>query len=107
MEIRTATPADATAIQSVARRSYEEDGADDAHLTDRLFERRYALNRLDDRLAQTDTVCLIAERGDEVVAFAEGTIGGGGGRVERLHVDPAHRAQGIGVALYERLGEDL
>lgn len=107
MEIRTAKPADAPAIRSVARRSYEEDGTDDAHLTDRLFRRRYAPGRLDDRLDRASTICVLAEHDDEVVGFAEGTTGFEGGQVERLHVAPRHRAEGIGVALYERLGEEL
>ena len=107
MEIRTATAADAAAIRSVARRSYREDDAADAHLTDSLFERRFAPGRLDRRLDRADVVCVLAERGSEVVAFAEGTTAVDEGRIERLHVAPDHRAEGIGVALYERLGEEL
>lgn len=107
MEIRTASSADAAEIRSVARRSYGEDDGGDVHLTDRLFRRRYAPGWLDERLDRADTVCVLAERDDEVVGFAEGTSSDDGGRVEWLHVAPAHRSEGIGVALYERLGEEL
>lgn len=107
MQIRTATPADASAIRSVARRSYEEDDGDDEHLTHRLFERRYASGRLDARLEREERLFVLAERDDEVVGFAEGTTGAEGGRIERLHVAPAYRTEGVGVALYERLGEEL
>lgn len=107
MDIRTATPADAPAIRSVARRSYEWDDGGNDHLTSRLFERRYAPGRLDARLERTDHQFVLAERDDEIVGFAEGTTEVAGGRVERLHVAPAHRSEGVGVALYERLGEEL
>lgn len=106
MDIRTATPADAAAIRSVARRSFQDDGGD-GHLTERLFERRYAPGRLDARLERTEYRFVLAESDDEVLGFAEGTTANGGGRVERLHVAPAHRAQGVGRALYERLDEEL
>lgn len=107
MELRTATSADAAEIRSVARRSYEEDGTDDSHLTGQLFNRRYAPGWLDERLERADTICVLAERDDEIVGFAEGTTDEDAGRVERLHVAPGHRAEGIGIALYERIGEEL
>lgn len=107
MEIRTATSADAPEIRSVARRSYREDGTDDSHLTGQLFERRYAPGWLDERLDRADTICVLAERDDEVVGFAEGARNTDSGRVERLHVAPSHRSEGIGIALYERLAEEL
>ena len=107
MDIRTATPADAAAIRSVARRSFQDDDGGDGHLTERLFERRYAPGRLDARLERTECRFVLAERDDEVLGFAEGTMANDGGRVERLHVAPAHRSQGVGRALYERLDEEL
>jgi len=105
MEIREADSDDADAVRRVARRSFEASYALDPSVIDALLEDPFGEDRLESRIADAGTTCLVAERDGEVVGFAELTVDEV--EVAWLHVHPDHRGAGVGTGLLERLRETL
>jgi GNAT superfamily N-acetyltransferase len=101
MEIRNAEPDDADAIRRVAGRSFEASYALDPSAIDALLDGPFADDRLESRVADAGTTCLVAERNGEVAGFAELTVDEV--EVDWLHVHPDHRGAGVGTGLVERL----
>jgi len=107
MKIRRAQLSDRGDIRSVLRDSLRADATDRAPVTGGVLETHYAPWRLNLRLERADTVCVVAERGGEVVGFAEGRVDGDTSRIEWLHVTPQYREEGVGSRMYEQLREEL
>ncbi|UWG47615.1 Acetyltransferase (GNAT) family [Halanaeroarchaeum sp. HSR-CO] len=111
MDVRNATPADATAIKSVARKSLlgSYTGALDDDTIEEAVEEWYGGDRLQDLLEQETEHFLVAETDDDVVGFAELTVSDATdvGAIQWLHVDPEYREEGVGSALLEAAEVDL
>lgn len=109
MEIRTANPADRPAIRDVARRSLQASySLSPAAITTAVSE-WYDDETLGEALADDDRRILVAERDGQVVAFAESDLdaAGEGATLRWLHVDPAHRGEGIATDLFEETRDRL
>lgn len=102
MDVRTATPADSSAIERIARASFQASYALSPDDIDSLVAAYFASDALPDRL--DDAAILVAETEDGVVGFAEVHSDGW---LEWLHVEPTERGQGAGTALVERVREDI
>jgi len=111
MEIRDATAADREAIRSIARASLRatytdflaEDTIEDA--LEQWYGEEYG-----DHLEGEHSLVLVVERDGEPVAISECEMVGDRhltGRINWLHVDPAHRGEGTGVRLLVRTRERL
>ena len=107
--IRDASPADAAAIERVARASWADTYADifDASYVSSFLSTAYdpvALARAAERAASDDERhFLVAERDGEVVAFAHFGPGPRGPELYRIYADPAHYGTGAGAALLDEL----
>lgn len=105
MNIRTAERSDADAIREVAHRSFTPSRVVRPQMIDRILRTRFDETDVDLRLADSETVCVVAEKDGQQVGFAEGSVGDA--EVEWLHVVPEHRGEGVGAALFERLTREL
>lgn len=111
--VRDATPDDAARIAAVARASWTDtyrDIFDPSYIEDFLASHY----RVDDLASAAkhaaeadDRHFLVAERGGEVVAFAEFGVGPRGPELFRIYADPAHYGTGAGHALLEELHRRL
>jgi len=111
--VREATESDAGGIRRVAQRSMAASygGLLDRAAVSDAVEDWYGDETFAELRADPDTLLLVAERGDSVVAFAQGhlvdTPSGTTGELHWLHVDPDHRDGGVGRTLFERTREAL
>ena len=58
-------------------------------------------------MASDDRLLLVADRDGQVVGFAESEHSSSDATLLRLHVDPAHRGEGIADALFDETRERL
>ena len=111
--VREAIDADARGIRRVARRSMAASYGDlfDGATVGDAVEDWYGDGTYAELLADPDTLVLVAERGDSVVAFAQAHLvdapSGTTGEVHWLHVDPDHRNGGVGRTLFDRTRDVL
>jgi len=101
MEIREARPDDRPAIRDVARRSLQASYSLDPKAIIGAIEEWYDENRLRNLLEDDDKVLLVAETGDQVVAFSDSFISGDTGEILWLHVDPDYRGEDVGIELFK------
>ena len=107
--IRDASPADAAAIERVARASWADTYADifdPSHISSFLATNYdpAALARAAELAAPSDERhFLVAEREGEVVAFAQFGSGSRGPELFRIYADPQHYGTGAGTALLDEL----
>ena len=111
--VRDATPADAERIAAVARASWTDTYRDifDAAFIEDFLAANYrpedlaagAQRAADDE----DRHFMVAERGGEVVAFAQYGVGPRGPELFRIYADPAHYGSGVGSALLAELHRRL
>ena len=108
MEFRRATPADRPAIRDVARRSLQASYSLSPQAINSAIEEWYDEERLTETLEDEDHLLLIAEAGDQVIAFSESvTSAVDTATMLWLHVDPAHRGEGIAAALFDATRDRL
>ena len=113
LKVRDATPADAERIAAVARASWTDTYRNifDAAFIEDFLATNYrpedlaagAQRAADDE----DRHFLVAERGGEVVAFAQYGVGPRGPQLSRIYADPAHYGSGVGSALLAELHRRL
>lgn len=103
MEIRTATPDDVGAIQTVAERSWTTDYPDivSRETADEGVHEWYSDERVREEIDRPDADVLVATVDDDVVGFVHAVWTGEEGDVLRVYVDPERRGDGIGSALLE------
>lgn len=107
--INPVTPADTTAIATLARIVWQE--AYPAIITqtqiDYMLEQRYNASRLLEELATPsiwwDQICVDGQ----LAGFASTLLGGTSGemKLDKLYVDPAHQRLGLGARLIAHVGE--
>lgn len=108
MNVRAASLPDRPAIRDVARRSLQASYSLGPQAITSAIEEWYDEERLAATLADPDHVLLVATIEDQVVAFSETEVTADDvGTVLWLHVDPAHRGEGIGDELFEETRERL
>lgn len=108
MEIREAVPADAAAIQTVARKTWHEayDEILDPDAVEEKIDEWYDRDRLRTSIRNDDSPFFVAVT-DDIVGLAQGgrsESGPADASVYRIYVDPDHWGEGIGSKL---LGEVL
>jgi ribosomal-protein-alanine N-acetyltransferase len=109
MSVRDARPEDAEAIGRVARASWGETYRDifERERIEAFVSEAYASPALADQARRAsdadDRHFLVAERGGEVVAFAQFGVGPRGPELFRIYADPAHYGTGVGSALLSEL----
>jgi ribosomal protein S18 acetylase RimI-like enzyme len=102
MEIRPAEPADRPAIRDIARRSLQASYSLDPQAIISAIEEWYDEDRLEATLADEDRLLLVVEDEGQLVAFSESVCSPDDtGTLLWLHVDPAHRSQGIASDLLD------
>ena len=102
MDIRTAKPADRPAIRDVARRSLQASYSLGPQAITSAIEEWYDEDRLAEIMHDEDHTLLVADEDGQVVAFSESVVSGDDtGTLLWLHVDPAHRGEGIASDLFE------
>ncbi|MFP9191740.1 GNAT family N-acetyltransferase [Natrialbaceae archaeon A-CW1-1] len=111
MEIREATADDSEAIRSVAHHSLSESYTHflDEEIIDEAVDNWYG-DDLGDELEHDETVVLVAEDDGEIIGFSQSEWldeTQGIGRIQWIHVDPAHRGDGLGVRLLVRTRDAL
>lgn len=112
MNIRQAAADDGAAILEVARASFAESYGFLAQETiDMVAEGGYGADTLEEALTNPDTIFLLAEDDDDVLAFSQSVVipGDDGtiGELGWLHVRPSARDGGLGSRLLERTEEAL
>lgn len=108
MELREARPIDRPAIRDVARRSLQASYSLEPSAIIGAVEEWYGEHRLRKLLAADDHLLLLVEEEGQTVAFAESVvIEDNTAEIRWLHVDPDHRDEGYGVALYEMTRKHL
>jgi ribosomal protein S18 acetylase RimI-like enzyme len=107
MEIRQAESADSPAIRDVARRSLRESYSLETGTIANAVTEWYAEEELATRMDSDDTLLLVAEREQKVVGFSQIACSDEEATILWLHVDPAHRGEGVGSGLYEGTREHL
>lgn len=107
MNVRTARPADRPAIRDIARRSLQASYSLEPQAITTAIEEWYGEERLAEAIAADDHVHLVAVLDDQLVGFSETQVTDDVGTMLWLHVDPAHREQGIGDALFSGTREHL
>ncbi|MGM0592474.1 MAG: GNAT family N-acetyltransferase [Halobacteriota archaeon] len=105
--IRSATESDVDEIRTIARRSMEASYSAflTAEETRDAVQQWYGRDAAAALLSDPKTTLLVAEKGDELVGFSESHLidipSGTTGEIHWLHVDPPHRGEGVGTALFE------
>ncbi|WP_254273732.1 GNAT family N-acetyltransferase [Haloarcula marina] len=108
MELRPATPADRPAIRDVARRSLQASYSLGPQAINSAIEEWYDEDRLEATLADEERLLLVAEKAGQVVGFSESVISADNtGTLLWLHVDPAHRGEGIASSLFDATYDHL
>jgi ribosomal protein S18 acetylase RimI-like enzyme len=101
MQVRQATADDAKTVRGVAKRSMEASYSLSPSAIEGAVNNWYNQEGFTEKLEDDNLLCLVMEREDEVVAFAESAVVGNRGDVLWLHVEPVYRGEGIGNRLYE------
>jgi ribosomal protein S18 acetylase RimI-like enzyme len=108
MELREARPMDRPAIRDVARRSLQASYSLEPSAIIGAIEEWYDENQLRKLLANEDALLLIVKEEGQTVAFAESVvIDDSTAEIRWLHVDPDHRGEGYGEAVYEMTRDQL
>lgn len=112
MDLREATADDADAVRSIARRSLRSSYTDflDEETVDTAVDRWYDEDAITTLLESDEALVVVVEVDGEVAAFSQSEVVADGhtvGQILWLHVDPAHRGEGIGVRLLHRTREAL
>jgi ribosomal protein S18 acetylase RimI-like enzyme len=108
MDIRTAKSADRPAIRDVARRSLQASYSLGPQAITSAIEEWYDEDRLADIMHDEDHTLLVADVDGQVVAFSESVVSPDNtGTLLWLHVDPAHRGEGIASDLFEETRDHL
>jgi len=108
MDVRPASPSDRPAIRDVARRSLETSYSLGPQAITGAIEEWYDEDRLAATLEDPTHVLLVATMNDQIVGFSESEITADDvGTVLWIHVDPAHRGEGVGSALFDATRERL
>jgi ribosomal protein S18 acetylase RimI-like enzyme len=100
MQVREATPADESAIRSIAKRSMEASYSLSPGAIEEAIQRWYSSETFSEKLSDDDVLFLVVDDGVEVVAFSESEVVGEYGDINWLHVDPMHRGESIGGELF-------
>jgi ribosomal protein S18 acetylase RimI-like enzyme len=110
MDVRQATTDDIEGIRTVAYRSLSSsyDFLDESTILSAVAN-WYNDDALEAALTESSDVVLVGLIDGEVGAFSHSVTleGAGVGEVQWLHVDPAHRGDGVGAALFDRTEETL
>ncbi|MFC6975551.1 GNAT family N-acetyltransferase [Halomicroarcula sp. GCM10025709] len=102
MDIRPAEPADRPAIRDVARRSLQASYSLGPQAITSAIEEWYDEGRLAETLADGDRLLLVVERDEQVVGFSESVVAADDtGTLLWIHVDPAHRGEGLASELFD------
>ncbi|MFC7075696.1 GNAT family N-acetyltransferase [Haloarcula halophila] len=102
MDIRPAEPADGPAIRDVARRSLQASYSLGPQAINSAIEEWYDEQRLAETLADEDRLLLVVERDEQVVSFSESVLSAEDtGTLLWIHVDPAHRGEGLASTLFD------
>ncbi|NHN42733.1 GNAT family N-acetyltransferase [Halorubellus sp. JP-L1] len=105
MDVRSATAADGSAIERIARASFQSSYALSPGDIDSLIENYFADDAFADRLDDEDAPSVVVAADDDgVVGFAEVHPDGW---LEWLHVEPTERGQGAGTALVEHVRDEV
>jgi ribosomal protein S18 acetylase RimI-like enzyme len=112
MNIRQAAADDGPAILEVARVSFAESyGFLSEETIDTVSEGGYGSETLEDALTDPDTIFLLAEDDEDVLAFSQSVVipgdDGAIGELGWLHVRPSARDGGLGSRLLDRTEEVL
>ena len=106
MDIRSATPDDFEAIRAVARETWHDTYDElEADVIDQTVDDWYTDDSMP--LEAPGTIVLVAEDDGDLVGFTHAVAQGDKADILRLYVHPDHQSEGIGLALHERLMEDL
>ena len=111
--VRDAAPADAAAIARVARASWTDTYADifEPTFIQEFLNANYRVEDLargaERAASRDDAHFLVAERGREVIAFAQYGPGPRGPELVRIYADPRHYGTGAGSALLAELHRRL
>jgi ribosomal protein S18 acetylase RimI-like enzyme len=101
MEIREATPADESAIRSIAKRSMEASYSLSPGAIEEAITRWYSSDTFTQKLDDDDVLFLVVDDGVEVVGFSESELIDDTGDINWLHVDPMHRGESVGGELFD------
>ena len=108
MELRRATRADRPAIRDVARRSLQASYSLDPAAITSAIEEWYGEERLAGMLGDEDRLLFVAADAGQVVAFSESVVAAAStATMLWLHVDPAHRREGIAGDLFDATRTEL
>lgn len=112
MPIRAAEPADAPAVERVARASWHaaHDHVVGEDAVEELLAEWYDRDALADSIARGDAPMFLAVEDGDVVGFAQGAQtedGPADAAVARIYVHPDHWGDGYGTDLLERLFDAL
>jgi ribosomal protein S18 acetylase RimI-like enzyme len=108
MELRRARPADRPAIRDAARRSLQASYSLGPQAINSAVDEWYGEGRLTKMLEDPERVVLVADQAGQVVAFSESVVAAANtGSLLWLHVDPAHRGEGVASELFEATREEM
>jgi len=109
MHTRTAEPRDRPAVRDVARRSLQASYSLGPREITTAVAEWYDEGALTATFEDDARTLLVATRDRQVVGFAESRRSEGGttGTLLWLHVDPAHRGEGVATTLFEETRERL
>jgi len=108
MDFRRARPADSPAIRDVARRSLGASYSLGPQAISNAVEEWYNEDELAAKLDDPDHVVLVADDAGQVVGFSESVVAAANtATLLWLHVDPAHRGEGIASDLFEATRAEL
>jgi ribosomal protein S18 acetylase RimI-like enzyme len=100
MQVREATPADESAIRSIAKRSMEASYSLSPGAIEEAIARWYSSETFTEKLEDDDVLFLVVDDGVELVGFSESELVDEYGDINWLHVDPMHRGESIGGELF-------
>lgn len=107
MDIRSATPDDGDAIRDVARRSFRASYSLSPRDIDEVVEKQLGDNELGERIADGESVVLVAEADGEIVGFVDGGVADEASELRWIHVSPEDRGRGAGTQLVEAAHDEL
>jgi ribosomal protein S18 acetylase RimI-like enzyme len=107
MEARAATPADESAVRSIAKRSMEASYSLSPGAIEEAIAKWYSSETYTEKLDDDDVLFLVVDDGVEVVGFSESEVIGDQGDINWLHVDPMHRGEGVGAELFRHTRQAL
>ena len=109
MGITEATAEDIRGIRSVVKASWDADYPDtiSRETVTKGLEEWYSEEYLAETIAAPKMHVLVAREEDKVTGFVHAVVDGDTGVILRLYVDPEHRREGLGRALFERVRDEL